>query len=106
MTTLLSCNGTFNSTILRTTWGPSQDPGTPSPVCQEIAHNVLLAVLLLLLLLQDLVSQRGADLKPLLQNPRCHVYICGSSNMAQEVSRSIALLIGKKAYDACVAEGR
>jgi len=40
---------------------------------------------------QDVVARSGDLLRPLLTNPRCHVYICGSSNMAQEVSGPPAL---------------
>ncbi|KAL4440247.1 hypothetical protein ABPG75_003248 [Micractinium tetrahymenae] len=34
---------------------------------------------------QDVVLRQEKELAPLLAHPRCHVYICGSSNMAQEV---------------------
>ena len=34
---------------------------------------------------QDVVARQIKLLQPLLTHPRCHVYICGSSNMAQEV---------------------
>jgi sulfite reductase alpha subunit-like flavoprotein len=36
----------------------------------------------------------------------CHVYVCGSSNMAQEVNRAVAKVAGKEIHDNIVQEGR
>jgi hypothetical protein len=38
---------------------------------------------------QDVVARQAKMLQPLLCHPRCHVYICGSSNMAQEVCAGV-----------------
>ena len=56
--------------------------------------------------LQDIVSTGADELRSLLQHPLCHVYVCGSSNMAQEVSRAVAKVAGKEVHHNTVQEGR
>jgi hypothetical protein len=55
---------------------------------------------------QDIIGQRADSLRPLLQHPRAHIYTCGSSNMAQEVCRALGKVVGSKALDHIVLEGR
>ena len=41
-----------------------------------------------------MVLQRASQLATLLTHPRCHVYVCGSNNMAQEVAASFGKVRG------------
>ncbi len=52
------------------------------------------------------MAQQAALLRPLLEHPRCHVYVCGSSNMAQEVSAAVGKVAGKGVVNLLVLEGR
>ncbi|KAI3435713.1 hypothetical protein D9Q98_001771 [Chlorella vulgaris] len=55
---------------------------------------------------QDVVARQAKMLQPLLCHPRCHVYICGSSNMAQEVNVALGKVAGKPVIEAMAMEGR
>ncbi|KAG2495439.1 hypothetical protein HYH03_006385 [Edaphochlamys debaryana] len=55
---------------------------------------------------QDVISESGAELVPLLQSRACHVYVCGSSNMAQEAVMAFRRILGEKEFTALVEAGR
>ncbi|KAG2495440.1 hypothetical protein HYH03_006386 [Edaphochlamys debaryana] len=55
---------------------------------------------------QDVISESGAELAPLLQSRACHVYVCGSSNMAQEAAMAFRRILGEKEFTALVEAGR
>lgn len=55
---------------------------------------------------QDAIRNVAGEVKPLVEHPRCHVYVCGSSNMAQEASHALAKVAGKETINQMVLEGR
>ncbi|KAG2438015.1 hypothetical protein HXX76_005629 [Chlamydomonas incerta] len=55
---------------------------------------------------QDVVTSHAAELAPLLRNKACHVYVCGSSNMATEVAVAFRKVLGADEYGALVQAGR
>ncbi|KAG2450636.1 hypothetical protein HYH02_004476 [Chlamydomonas schloesseri] len=55
---------------------------------------------------QDVVATHAPDLAPLLRNKACHVYVCGSSNMATEVALAFRRVLGADEYSALVQAGR
>jgi hypothetical protein len=55
---------------------------------------------------QDVICQNSSQLRALLSHPKCHVFVCGSSNMAQEVARAFREVLGESSLDALVQESR
>ncbi len=52
------------------------------------------------------VRVRALQLGPLLDHPQCHIFVCGSSNMAQEVSSAFRFLMGHQRYSELVQASR
>ncbi|GAQ81306.1 nitric oxide synthase [Klebsormidium nitens] len=55
---------------------------------------------------QDKLRQCAERLAPLLENPNCHVYVCGSSRMADGVAAAFRFLLGPKRFGAMASSGR